>query len=225
MNRAGFSRLAAATTWPPHSGVLARLRRRRLRAGLSVFGVLLGLVLAAGAIVGAVSVYNQGSESRKRSDAVRLVNQLKASVESTFAGSPSYGTSETSLVPTLARRGLIPDEALVANLTGLADDGIRNPFGGNVAITGNPGGGAPTAFEIQFGAVEEETCNHLGDGYVGRSRSRSGLVQMGVSTTDLTDPNNPVTTANNQTAPFTRGQLETLCANITATGAVSFRFR
>lgn len=216
------SAAADAGLLPTSSG--SRLRRR-LRGGFSVFGVLLGLVLASAVIVGAVSVYNQASESSKRSSAIRLVNQLKAAIESTFAGSPSYGTAATNLVPTLARRGLIPDDALVPNAAGLADDTIRNPFGGAVAITGNPGGAAPTAFEVQFGGIEQETCNHLGDGYVGRSRARSGLVQMGVTTTDLTDPNNPVTTSNTQTAPFTIAQLETLCANVSGTGTVSFRFQ
>lgn len=223
------SAAAAAGLPPARFGIQLRKRlrrrQRRLRGGLSVFGVLLGLALASVAIVGAVSVYNQAAESGKRSSAVRLLNQLKASVEQTFAGSPSYGATDTNLVPTLAVRGLIPDDALVPNNATLADDTIRNPFGGAVAITGNPGGAGATIFEIQFGGVEQETCNHLGDGYVGRSRSRSGLVRMGVSTTDLTDPENPVTSSTNQAAPFTLAQLRTLCANVTATGAVSFRFR
>ena len=97
------------------AAALRQLRQRRYRRGFSLFGVLLGLTLAAVAIVGAVSLYNAARESANRSQALTLLNQLRANVESVYAGAPSYG-KDTDLIATVDRRGGIPDSArLVAN--------------------------------------------------------------------------------------------------------------
>ena len=92
------------------AAALRQLRRRRYRRGFSLFGVLLGLTLAAVAIVGAVSLYNAARESANRSQALTLLNQLRANVESVYAGAPSYG-NDTNLIATIDRRGGIPDSA------------------------------------------------------------------------------------------------------------------
>ena len=86
------------------TAALRQLRRRRYRRGFSLFGVLLGLTLAAVAIVGAVSLYNAARESANRSQALTLLNQLRANVESVFAGAPSYGNG-TNLILSLHLRG------------------------------------------------------------------------------------------------------------------------
>ena len=115
---------------------LGRLRRRRYRRGFSLFGVLLALTLAAVAIVGAVSLYNAARESANRSQALALLNQLRANVESVYAGAPSYGNA-SDLIATIDRRGGIPDSARVVSGRTVQ---IRHPFGGLVTVTGGPGG-------------------------------------------------------------------------------------
>ena len=160
-----------------------RLRQNRWRRGFSLFGVLLGLTLAAVAIVGAVSLYNAARESANRSQALTLLNQLRANVESIYAGAPSYGNG-TNLIATVDRRGGIPDSArVVAN----KKVEIRHPFGGLVTITGGPGGTA-NRFRIAFNDVDDEVCAALGDAYAGRTRARAGIVSITVNGTVLASP-------------------------------------
>ena len=166
-----------------NSGALGRLRRRRWRRGFSLFGVLLALTLGAVAIVGAVSLYNAARESANRSQALALLNQLRANVESVYAGAPSYG-NDTDLIATVDRRGGIPDGARVLNGTTVQ---IRHPFGGLVTITGGPGG-ATNRFLIVFNDVDDEVCAAMGDTYAGRTRARAGIISIAVNGTVLASP-------------------------------------
>ena len=169
-----------------------RLAARRWRRGFSLFGVLLGLGLAAVVIVGAVGTYNAARESANRSAALTLLSQLRANVEAAFAGAPSYG-NDADLVPAIDRRGGIPGGARVAvgsNAT------IRHPFGGAVTVTGGPGG-VTNRFRITFEEVDDAICAALGDAFAGRSRARAGLVEMTINGTALTSPvTNAQVTAN-----------------------------
>ena len=135
------------------AGRLQRLRQRRWRRGFSLFGVLLGLTLAAVAIVGAVSLYNAARESANRSEALTLLNRLRANVESVYAGAPSYGNN-ADLIATIDRRGGIPDSARMVSGSTVQ---IRHPFGGLVSVTGGPGGAA-NQFRIVFNDVDDEVC-------------------------------------------------------------------
>ena len=165
------------------AGRWRHLRERRYRRGFSLFGVLLGLTLAAVAIVGAVGLYNAARESANRSQALALLNTLRANIESIYAGAPSYG-NKTDLIATVDRRGGIPDSArVVANKVVQ----IRHPFGGLVTITGGPGGAA-NQFSIAFNDVDDEVCAALGDAYAGRSRARAGIVSITVNGTVLASP-------------------------------------
>lgn len=175
LDRPGLQQRSAAA--------LRRLRQKRYRRGFSLFGVLLGLTLAAVAIVGAVSLYNAARESANRSEALTLLNRLRANVESVYAGAPSYGNA-TDLIATIDRRGGIPDSARTLNGTTVQ---IRHPFGGLVTVTGGPGG-ATNQFRIVFNDVDDEVCAAMGDAYAGRTRARAGIVSMTVNGTTLTSP-------------------------------------
>ena len=169
-----------------------RYRARRWRRGFSLFGVLLGLGLAAVVIVGAVGTYNAARESANRSAALTLLSQLRANVEAAFAGAPAYG-NKADLVPAIDRRGGIPGGARVVAGNKV---GIRHPFGGAVTVLGGPGG-VTNRFRITFEDVDDAICAALGDAYAGRSRARAGLVQMTISGTALASPvTNAQVTAN-----------------------------
>ena len=173
-------------------GLPGRLRgsRRRAAAGLSIFGVLLGGVLAAAAMIFVIDVFQSAREDQRRSDAVALLQRIRANVEKVHAGNPAYGTA--SLVPTLSLRGMIPENALKAvGAVGGTDDTIEHMFGGAVNVVG-----ATRQFTITFVAVEADVCAALADGFVGRSRSRSGLAKINRGS----DYNSPLTRANVQTA-------------------------
>lgn len=167
------------------AGRIGRMRgRRRYRRGFSLFGVLLGLTLAAVVIVGAVGLYNSARESANRAQALALLNALRANVETIYAGAPSYG-NDAALVATVDRRGGIPDSARTEAVGGAVE--IRHPFGGLVTITGGPGG-ATNRFRIDFADVDDEVCAALGDAYVGRSRARAGIVAVTINATVLDAP-------------------------------------
>ena len=168
---------------PVAAGGLRGLCRKRWRRGFSLFGVLLGLTLAAVAIVGAVSLYNAARESANRSQALTLLNTLRANVESIYAGAPSYGNN-ANLVATVDRRGGIPDSARIVVNNAVQ---IRHPFGGLVTVTGGPGG-ATNRFRIAFNDVDDEVCAAMGDAYAGRSRARAGIVSITVNGTVLASP-------------------------------------
>ena len=160
-----------------------RYRARRWRRGFSLFGVLLGLGLASVVIVGAVGTYNAARESANRSAALTLLSHLRANVEAAFAGAPTYG-NDADLVAAIDRRGGIPGGARVVVGTAVQ---IRHPFGGEVSVTGGPGG-VTNRFRITFEEVDDAICAALGDAFAGRSRARAGLVQMTINGTALASP-------------------------------------
>ena len=178
---------STATKTTGMAGVAAavkRYRARRFRRGFSLFGVLLGLGLAAVVIVGAVGTYNAAREAANRSEALVLLNRIRANIEAAFAGAPSYGNN-ADLVAALDRRGGIPDSARTIGAGKKAE--IRHPFGGLVTVTGGPGG-ITNRFRIQFADVDNEICAVLGDAYAGRSRARAGVISITINGAALTSP-------------------------------------
>ena len=166
------------------AALIKRCRARRYRRGFSLFGVLLGLGLAAVVIVGAVGTYNAAREAANRSEALVLLNRIRANIEAAFAGAPSYGNN-ADLVAALDRRGGIPDSARTIGAGNKAE--IRHPFGGLVTVTGGPGG-ISNRFRIQFADVDNEICASLGDAYAGRSRARAGVISITINGAALTSP-------------------------------------
>ena len=203
-NRTGQRRSCAC---PRGAGrILRPLGTRRWRRGFSLFGVLLGLGLAAVVIVGAVGTYNAARESANRTAALTLLSQLRANVEAAFAGAPSYG-DRADLVPAIDRRGGIPGGARVESGGSVS---IRHPFGGAVTVLGGPAG-VTNRFRITFKDVDDAICAALGDAYAGRSRARAGLVQMLINGTTLS-------------SPVTNAQVTTNCDDGDAANDIGFVF-
>ena len=165
------------------AAIIKRYRARRFRRGFSLFGVLLGLGLAAVVIVGAVGTYNAAREAANRSEALVLLNRIRANIETAFAGAPSYGNN-ADLVAALDRRGGIPDSARTIGKGKKVE--IRHPFGGLVTVTA--AGRITNRFRIQFADVDNEICASLGDAYAGRSRARAGVISITINAAALTSP-------------------------------------
>ena len=161
-------------------------RSRRWR-GFSLFGVLLALAVVGVVTVGAVALYNQTQESAGRSEILTLLSQLKGAVERTFAGRPNYGVANADLIPTIDRRGGIPDNARV--LTSGNAVQIWHPFNAQVNVKAQVG-----EYEIEFLDLDNEICAALADTYVGQTRARTGLVSIKFGTSSATPA--PVTVAN-----------------------------
>ena len=158
-------------TISPERGFGRRLFRGS-RRGITIFQVMLGMLVAGVAVVGAIEFFQTAEENRKRNDAGLLLQTLRANVQRIWAGDPNYGTADdTDLVPTLIARGGVPDKALVGTA-------IQHGFGGAVTVVGNPDGDGATLFKITFEDLEQEVCGSLADTYVGRTRARTGIVQI-----------------------------------------------
>ena len=163
-------------------------RRRRFWRGMTIWQVMLGVMLAGIAALTAVDLYQSGQEANNRNETVLLLQRLRVGIERTYSGDPSYGAANGNLVPVLAARGLIPDSALVVTTSGSSSTtSIRHPFGGGVDVVGHVGG-EPTHFKVTFKDIEREVCAALADGYVGRTRARSGIVSIDFDGDDVPAP-------------------------------------
>ena len=178
-------------------------RSRRWR-GFSLFGVLLGLAVAGVVIVGAVALYNQTQQAAGRSEILTLLSQLKGAVERTYAGRAQYGASGTDLIPTIDRRGGIPDNARV--LTAANAVQIWHPFDAQVEVQAQVG-----EYTIKFNDLDNEICAALADVYVDQTRARTGLVSITFGSTA-------------QTAPVTTAQVTAGCNAGAGANDVTFRF-
>ena len=83
------------------AAAVKRYRARRFRRGFSLFGVLLGLGLAAVVIVGAVGTYNAAREAANRSEALVLLNRMRRGLRPSWSG--GYGRFGARCRPMLHR--------------------------------------------------------------------------------------------------------------------------
>lgn len=144
--------------------------RSRVRRGLSLFQALMVLGLAAGAVVGAVTLYNTTTEVQARNDTQALITTLVVAVQRIHQGAAGYGTGR--LEPTLDARGSIPSNAKTAS-TG--NDRIGHAFGGLVEVNG-----ANQRFTITLHDLQRENCTQILDPYIGQTRSAGGLWRVNV---------------------------------------------
>ena len=170
---------------------IARLRGHRRLRGLTLFGVVMSLLVAAAAVIGTVTLYNTAQDASDRNDAQALLTHLMVSTQGAFQSSSQYPDG-SSLIPAVDARNGIPGTARVAGTPVT----IEHPYGGAVTITGK---GA--TFEIVFADLAAQYCVTLLDPYVGQSPGR-GVLQ------DVT-----VTNGGALTPPFTATQIATACAN------------
>ncbi|MDE0175747.1 MAG: type 4 pilus major pilin [Defluviicoccus sp.] len=164
------------------------------RRGITIFQVMLGMLVAGVAVVGAIDFFNSAEENRQRNEAALLLHTLRANVQKIYAGDPNYGADDTDLVPTLVARGGVPDKALVG-------EAIQPGFGGAVTVVGNPEGDGATLYRITFEDLDAESCGALADLFVGRTRARTGIVDIQFGGDG----------GGEQAAPVTRDEVTTGC--------------
>lgn len=188
----------------------ARKAKSRSRRGLTLFGVLMSLGLAAAAVIGAVAVYNTASETQNKNQAQALLTTLVVGVQQIHQGASTYGPTATNIVPMLALRNAIPSNARIG--TGSAAT-IQHPFGDAVTVTGD-GGSAPGTgrFVVTFEGLEEGHCALLLDPFIGQARASGSLWQVKVATRTAVNP------------PLTAATVQTECDTITATADVALTF-
>ena len=188
----------------------ARKAKSRQRRGLTLFGVLMALGIAAAGVIGAVVLYNTATETQNRNAAQSLLTTLVVGVQQIHQGASTYGPTATNIVPMLALRNAIPSNARVG--TGSSAT-IQHPFGGAVTVTGD-GGSAPGTgrFVVTFADLEEGHCALLLDPFIGQARAGGGLWAVKIGSRTAVNP------------PLTAANVQTECDTITATAAVALTF-
>ena len=148
-------------------------------------GFCSGFGLAAVVIVGAVGTYNAAREAANRSEALVLLNRVRANIESRLRRCAELREQCRSgcltRSPGRHSRQRADDREAGKKVE------IRHPFGGLVTVTGGPGG-ISNRFRIQFADVDNEICASLGDAYAGRSRARAGVISITINGAALTSP-------------------------------------
>lgn len=162
---------------------------RRLRRGLGLLQVVLAIAVGAIAVASGLGLYNMAVEGANKSATLALLSTVRANIESIYANQATFGAANTNLVPVLAARGGIPDAALVPNAAGTADDTIQHAYGDAMTVVA---GTNPNEFVITLADLDNEVCATIADAFAGRTRARSGLVQIRFGTTNV---NAPVTVA------------------------------
>ncbi len=168
------------TTLTPRAA-LGRFRRRR-SAGLTLFGVLMALGLAAAAVVGAVTLYNTTTEVQARNEAQALITTLVVATQNIHQGASSYSGSNGSpadLVQLLNARGAIPASAKAGSGNNVR---IRHPFGARLLVQG-----VGDRFQVTLNNLQQANCTQILDPYIGQARASGGLwqVKTGSSSSDL----------------------------------------
>ena len=187
------------------SRIAARKAKTRRHRGLTLFGVLVGLGIAAAVTVGVVVLYNTATEALNKGRAQSLLTSLVVSVQQIHQGASNYGTTSTDIVPMLALRNAIPSNARTATNT------IVHPFGDAVTVTGS-GTTADGRFIVTFEGLEESHCALLLDPFIGQTRAGGSLWGAKIGSRTAVVP------------PLTAATIGTECDTITATADVELHF-
>ena len=172
-----------------------------------IFGVLLGVGVTGFILAAALGIFDQASTKWERADTISLLSILRLNIQRDYANAAGYGNN-TNLAAALDSRGSIPDNARRV-VGGVAQ--IHHPLGGQVTVTGGPGGSADQ-YRIALATLNDEDCAAIGDEFVGQSATRSRLVSVVANGTTLA-------------APVTRAQLTTNCKAGQAKNSIAFTFR
>ena len=136
---------------------LERRLRRRAFLGISIWGVMLGLVVTGIGISALITMYGSAREGAQNAALNQLIATLRANIERIHAGRSNYGGLT---VRALDLAGGVPDSARSnAQLApGAAGIEINHPLGGTIDV--NAFGttmATATNYIIQIRGVEQET--------------------------------------------------------------------
>ena len=189
----------------------ARRLRRRAFLGISIWGVMLGLVVTGIGISALITMYGSAREGAQHAALNQLVATLRANIERIHAGRSNYGGLT---VRALDLAGGVPDSArsnaqLAPGAAGIA---INHPLGGTIDV--NAFGttlATATNYIIQIRDVEQETCAAVLQNWVGQRTGRSGIVGITAVATATTAFASAISTAVQNNVPLEPADITTLC--------------
>jgi len=120
--------------------------RKRAMKGLTLIEGLLFLGIAAVVIVAAVAFYNNASNTSRLNQVKTQVSAIGAGIQSLYATQASYATADTDMV---INAGIAPSNTI-------ANNEIRNPWGGLITITGSN-----RYFDIVLDEIPQQSCVNL----------------------------------------------------------------
>ena len=177
----GFKRLF----FPLEPRRAVRRLRRRSRHGISIWGVMLGLVVTGIGISALITMYGSAREGAQHAALNQLIATLRANIERLHAGRSNYAGLT---VASLDLAGGVPDSAR-SNATlapGAAGIGINHPLGGAIDVNAFGAAATATRYIIQIRDVEQETCAAVLQNWVGQRTGRSGIVGIDTSAAAVT---------------------------------------
>ena len=204
------------------SRFLRRLRRRGTR-GVSIFGVMLGLVVVAVGVASLITLYGAAREGAQHSQLNQLIATLRANIERQHAGRSNYAGLT---VQSLDLVGGIPDAAR-SNATlapGAAGIAINHPMGGTIVVNAFGPTATATRYLIEVRDVEQETCAAVLQPWVGQRTGRSGVVGIDAAATNtatFTTATVPASATGN--VPLAAGDITTLCTTTNDVVRLFFR--
>ena len=149
-----------------------RLARRR-RRGLALFDVILAVGVVGVLIAGGVLLLQAAQERIKRNDTLSLVNLIRAEAVRIFAGRPTYDGLSMAM---LEVRGSLPDDVIRVSGSPPTTE-YEHAYDREVDVwpmTGNK------QFVLALADLDNGPCGDILSTWVGKSRTRAGILSAGV---------------------------------------------
>ena len=152
---------------------------------------LWALAVVAAVVVVVISFGLLAQANLREARATGLVTQLVQAVTTTYQHTRNYGNN-ANLIPTLSSFQRLPEDFVIRTTTGSGPSAtttvtVEHPFGGAVTIIGGPAGNT-NRFEIAFDDLDDSVCAALAEKSAGKSRGRSGLVEVQINNSALALP-------------------------------------
>lgn len=176
--------------------------------GLTLIEALLFLGLAALVIVGAVTIYNNASNSTRTNEALSQIQTYATGVKGLNSGSSQFTNNADFALPAI-RSGVAPKNAVVGGTS------LVNPWGGATTITGRT-----SFFTISMAGVPQESCVRL---LTSGLMNQGGIVGMSVAAAATAIPTTSAGTNFAVATGATLTQATTACA--AATNQINFFVR
>ena len=172
---------------------LALARAFRPRRGMALMDNLWALAIVAAVVAMVIGFGLLAQASLREYRATSLLTQLLQAVTTTFQSTRDYGGESANLLTTLCKFQRLPEDFAV----GIDDCDavtVEHPFGGSVTVKGGHGSES-NRFKIEFETLEVSVCAALAEKSAGKSRGRTGLVNVIINDSEISLPYNVIDVA------------------------------